>query len=226
MSKKNLPYFKWNPITWNSGDIQICSYVAKGIFCDIKADYWIKECIMSYEFIQKKWDKPVEVEAIKELIKNEVIKIKRGMVIIEFMLEQRNDITGTSKKNSVNGKKGAEKRWNNGKGNNQDPEIKKNPAPSSGSFFYIGMEMFKYPVSEYIKTEFQIHLNSFMPTMLPIKLEDILIQMDSVSNGKVFNNHSHVKNTFNQIARDMKSGTHKKSFNNPTASRTTLNFGK
>ena len=105
---KRLPYFQFEPAEYLAGDIMFCSYASQGIFNNICALYWQKDCQLSYSQLIKRLGNE---ELIKELIQEKIIKVDKDAIIINFLDEQYNKATSKSNVNSENGKKGALKRW-------------------------------------------------------------------------------------------------------------------
>lgn len=220
MAKKDiktdeLPYFKFKPSMWSAGDIQYCTLEAKGYFLDICSFYWQRKCDMMHTELYKKFDKQPLLE---ELIRQEVIKIMEGQVVIEFLDEQWEEFFYSHKHAVKSGTEGANKRWKKGKyavkkeaplvhgldQKTEDEGPKRPTAPTEGVFFYVGMQLFKTKISEYCKSELKIHMHEFMIQMQPITTGEVLDEMDRCSVGYAFNNHNHVLRTFDSIARQMK----------------------
>ena len=108
MSKK-LPYFQFEPAKWITGDIQFCSRSAKGLFTDIKAMYWQRDCKLTHEQIVRKFG---DDKDLKELITESIIMFDdEDNLIIDFLREQFTDITGDKKQKSTSGSIGNLKRW-------------------------------------------------------------------------------------------------------------------
>jgi len=105
---KRLPYFQFEPAEYLAGDIMFCSYGAQGMFNNICALYWQKDCELSYSQTVKRLKNE---ELIKELIDEKIIKIEKDKIVINFLNEQYTKATVKSVINSDNGKKGALKRW-------------------------------------------------------------------------------------------------------------------
>lgn len=105
---KRLPYFQFEPAEYLAGDIMFCSYGAQGIFNNICALYWQKDCELSYSKTVKRLKNE---DLIKELIDEKIIKIDKDKIVINFLNEQYTKVTVKSVINSDNGKKGAIKRW-------------------------------------------------------------------------------------------------------------------
>ena len=102
---KELPYFQFEPAQYLTGNIQFCSLEAQGLFINICAIYWQRECDLTLEQIKKKFN---QNDLISELIKNDVIKThNNGVIDIEFLDEQFDTITKSKSRLSEAGRKGA-----------------------------------------------------------------------------------------------------------------------
>lgn len=100
---KRLPYFQFEPAEWLAGDIMFCSLSARGLFTDIIALYWQKECELTIDQVKRRFNCESELE---ELISEKIIKIENNNIIIEFLDNQLVKAIGKSKVNSENGSKG------------------------------------------------------------------------------------------------------------------------
>lgn len=105
---KRLPYFQFEPAEYLAGDIMFCSYGAQGMFNNICALYWQKDCELKYSQIVKRFGNE---ELIKELVNEKIIKVDKDKISINFLNEQYSKATVKHVINSDNGKKGALKRW-------------------------------------------------------------------------------------------------------------------
>jgi len=105
---KRLPYFQFEPAEYLAGDIFFCSYGAQGMFNNICALYWQKDCELKYSQVVKRFKNE---DLIQELISENIIKVIEDKIIINFLDEQFSKATVKSVVNSENGKKGATKRW-------------------------------------------------------------------------------------------------------------------
>lgn len=104
---KELPYFKFEPSEWENGNIQLCTSDAKALFIELCCTYWVRLGGLSYELVLMKHCKGDET-FLKELEKKQIIKIKKGNLIINFLdiqLEEFGD-------KSLSAKKSADARWN------------------------------------------------------------------------------------------------------------------
>lgn len=110
MSKK-LPYFQFEPAEYLASDISICSLEAQGLFTLMMSLFWQKDCKLLKDKFLKRYNYPKE---FNELIEDKIIKVSAdGFIHIKFLELQHHFISSRSKKNSENGKKGAEQRIKN-----------------------------------------------------------------------------------------------------------------
>jgi len=101
---KELPYFQFEPAQYLTGNIQFCSLESQGLFINICAIYWQRECDLTLSQVKKKFDKP---DLISELISNDVLKTTSDIIDIEFLDEQFQTITKSKLRLSDAGRKGA-----------------------------------------------------------------------------------------------------------------------
>lgn len=102
---KDLPYFKFFVSEWNDGDITLEDYNIQGLFINVCAYYWSRECMLSYDILIKKFKH--NKEDIERLISEDLIKFREcDMMSISFLDEQLEERKAKSKVNSVNGSKG------------------------------------------------------------------------------------------------------------------------
>jgi hypothetical protein len=101
---KEIPYFKFFIGEWANGDITCESYEAQGIFINICSIYWAKLGTLTERYIRKKFKSD---DTINELIDAEIIKIKDGKVIINFLDEQLEEDQLLRRVKSAGGKKSA-----------------------------------------------------------------------------------------------------------------------
>lgn len=123
---KDLHWFKFNISEYMLGDIIFCSDAAQGVFTRLMCLYWSRDCVLTRSQALKHLQGRDEL--LDELIKADVIKIEGDALRIDFLLEQKNTWTETSKKNSVNGAKGGRGNTQNKAGDKakQKPGIKPN----------------------------------------------------------------------------------------------------
>ena len=100
---KELPYFQFEPAEYLTKDISFCSLSAQGLFINICSYYWQRNCQLTEKQLLKRLD---YVQELNELVEEEIIEVKDNFIKIKFLDEQREKAIETSKKNSINGKKG------------------------------------------------------------------------------------------------------------------------
>ena len=102
---KDLPYFKFFVSEWNDGDITLEDYKIQGLFINVCAYYWSRECNLDYTTLLKKFKH--NVNDINIIIESDLIKLDGDTIYINFLDEQCNERGKLSKQNSLN----AKKRW-------------------------------------------------------------------------------------------------------------------
>ena len=116
---KELPYFQFEPAEYLTKDISFCSLSAQGLFINICAYYWQRQCVLSLEQFKRRLNHEKELQ---ELIKEGVIDIVENYIKIKFLDNQYLNATKKSKTNSINGSKGGRPK----KENQTETEIKPN----------------------------------------------------------------------------------------------------
>ena len=101
---KEIPYFKFYPNDWVSGDITLEDYEIQGIFINICAYYWSKECELSLINLKKRF-RGFELK-IEELISSKIIKLVGENITISFLDEQLSSKELQNAVNKMNGRKG------------------------------------------------------------------------------------------------------------------------
>ena len=110
---KELPYFRFTVSEWMNGDISMETYDSKGIFIDICAWYWFKDCSITKAMLEKKY--PKEREWIKNLLDIEAIKIDGDNIQIEFLNEQFDLLSKKRRARQAAGSKGGKQKSSNAK---------------------------------------------------------------------------------------------------------------
>ena len=103
---KELPYFRFTAFEWLNGDISLESYDIKGVFSDICAYYWFKDCSITKAMLEKRFSNALT--EIKTLLKTGIIKYKNGdeFLIISFLDEQFDQLSELRKRRQEAGRKG------------------------------------------------------------------------------------------------------------------------
>jgi hypothetical protein len=109
---KELPYFKFEPGQWDSGNIQLCSLEARGAFINICSLYWQRLGDLPYKLALQKACNGNAV-ALQSLCDEGVVKLIDDLICIDFLNEQLSEFEGVSKTNSENARSGWEKRRKN-----------------------------------------------------------------------------------------------------------------
>lgn len=103
---KELPYFKFEPTAWDTGNIQMCSRESKGLFADLCSFYWSRLGELPYALALQKLCNGNE-DAFSELREHEIIGVVDGNILIEFLDEQLQERDLISEER----RKAAKKRW-------------------------------------------------------------------------------------------------------------------
>jgi hypothetical protein len=102
---RDLPYFKFFTGEWLNGDIVLEDYELQGIFVNLCAFYWHRDCDLTIDQACKKLR--VVESKIWDLAGAGVLEIDENMVCIRFLDEQKDEFFVRKKKLSDAGKKGA-----------------------------------------------------------------------------------------------------------------------
>lgn len=102
---KELPYFKFYVNEWITGDITLETFEVQGLFVNICAYYWSKECSLTFTMLKKKF-RDVKPELFDILILSKIIKVNEDRLSINFMDEQFNSKLTKAVSSRENGKKG------------------------------------------------------------------------------------------------------------------------
>jgi hypothetical protein len=101
---KDLPYFKFYCGEWINGNIALEDYLTQGLFINICAWYWSRECNVTLTQINKKF--PASNQEIEYLLDTGMLK-KRGVnIYINFLDEQHKERKKIAKRNKANGLRG------------------------------------------------------------------------------------------------------------------------
>ncbi len=106
---KELPYFKFEPSTWDTGSIQMCTREERSVFIDLCSMYWQRLGDLPYKLAVQKVCAG-NATALDSLCGADVIKIIDGMICIDFLNEQLAEFENTSSQNAKNAREGWQKR--------------------------------------------------------------------------------------------------------------------
>ncbi len=105
---KDLPYFKFFCSEWNDGNITLEDYKVQGVFINVCSYYWSKECILDSKTLYKRFKDAKE--EIDILMSEGYLKTENNDIVINFLIEQKEDREETSRLRSKGGKASAEAR--------------------------------------------------------------------------------------------------------------------
>lgn len=124
---KELPYFQFEPAEYLTKDISFCSLQVQGLFINICAYYWQRNCELTKSQLLRRLNYENE---LNELIKEGIIDVQEDNIIIKFLDIQRENAIGVSKKNSENGSKGGRPKKAKQNPNETQTKAKQNPNES------------------------------------------------------------------------------------------------
>lgn len=103
---KELPYFKFEPTEYLTGDITLCSDSAQGVFIQLCCFYWSKSCSISLAIAKQRFNKCLD--ELNQLLEFDIIKVDENDYInINFLDEQMETFISISSKRAESGRKGA-----------------------------------------------------------------------------------------------------------------------
>ena len=107
---KELPYFRFTASEWLNDDISLEDYSIKGVFADICAYYWFKDCSITQAMLKKRFSNAEGM--LKRLFDNGIIKMRNGddYIEIKFLNEQFDQLSKSRKLRQNAGAKGGKKR--------------------------------------------------------------------------------------------------------------------
>lgn len=99
---KGLPYFKFTPTEWLTGNICYEPLEVQGLFINICALYWQRDGKLSIEDINLRYNKPTALVSLTD----RYFSVSDGFICIGFLNEQLHERRHISVVNSDNGKLG------------------------------------------------------------------------------------------------------------------------
>lgn len=112
---KELPYFRFTASEWLNDDINLESFETKGIFIDICAYYWFKDCSITKALLLKRFSNCQAT--IKHLLETGIIKLRTDsdFIDINFLNTQYDLLSESRKRRQDAGSKGGKKKRSNAK---------------------------------------------------------------------------------------------------------------
>lgn len=108
---RELPYFKFFTGEWLSGDITLLDYELQGVFINLCAYYWHRDCEVTLKQAYRKFSE----DHIRELLDEDLISVDylddpESLLTINFLDEQFDEMKTRKKILSEAGKKGAKRK--------------------------------------------------------------------------------------------------------------------
>lgn len=100
---RELPYFKFFTSEWLNGNVTLEDYELQGLFINVCAFYWHKDCKLEHSIAEKKF----RGSRLQELIDAKLITLDNGNLIISFLDEQNLEFVNRKERLSQAGQKGA-----------------------------------------------------------------------------------------------------------------------
>ena len=104
---RQLPYFKFFTSEWLNGNITLEDYELQGLFINVCAYYWHRDCEVSYDQLAKKFRTNNLTDLVPDFMQEDE---DTGQITIKFLDEQFSEFTTRKKKLSEAGKKGAKRK--------------------------------------------------------------------------------------------------------------------
>ena len=102
---KELPFFKFFPGEWVTGDVTMVSMEAQGVFTNLCCYYWMRNCSISIANAKQRFSN--NIAAFEELLKCDVVKVADDdQIVINFLDEQMNELVNVSEKRAKAGSAG------------------------------------------------------------------------------------------------------------------------
>lgn len=79
---KELPYFRFTAFEWLNDDISLEDYETKGVFIDVCAYYWFKDCSITKAMLEKRFSDAKTI--LEKLIELKIIKFRNGDDYLEI----------------------------------------------------------------------------------------------------------------------------------------------
>ena len=102
---KELPFFKFFPGEWVTGDITMVSMAAQGVFTNLCCYYWMRNCSISLANAKQRFSN--NLAAFEELLNCDIVKVTDDdQIVINFLDEQMNEFVNVSEKRAKAGSAG------------------------------------------------------------------------------------------------------------------------
>ena len=92
---RQLPYFKFFTSEWLNGNITLEDYELQGLFINVCAYYWHRDCEVSYDQLAKKFRTNNLTDLVPDFMQEDE---DTGQITIKFLDEQFSEFTTRKKK--------------------------------------------------------------------------------------------------------------------------------
>ena len=192
---KELPFFKFFPGEWVTGDVTMVSMEAQGVFANLCCYYWMRNCSISLANAKQRFSN--NLAAFEELLNCDVVKVSdNDQIIINFLDEQMNEFINVSEKRakagSAGGKAKAKQLLNFAVANPSykdkeeeeeeeeeylSPAIASTPSTPKPPKFDFKAELIKIGVSEQVASEYMAVRKTKRATNTKTAFDDIEAQI-------------------------------------------------
>ena len=155
---KELPYFQFEPAEYLTKDVSFCSLAAQGLFSNICAYYWQRQCNLTQAQFLRRLNHPVE---FNELLEQGVVDLKDDFIIIKFLDIQHDKATNFSKEQTRKGLLGGKpkkKKPNESQTKaelkpNQSHKIREDKIKENNTIDIPTLETFMIYIKDYLKKD-------------------------------------------------------------------------
>jgi hypothetical protein len=156
---KELPYFRFTAFEWLNDDISLESYELKGLFADVCAYYWFKDCSLTIAMLEKRFNNAKDL--IQELIILKILKLDaHDYIIISFLDKQYDILSEKRKKRQKAGQKGGLKKSSNAKAKLKQKTSYKDKEKDKDNDINKRKQVFQTHINEVLKSERKKYINN------------------------------------------------------------------
>ena len=102
---KELPYFRFTVSEWLNGDVSMEQMEDQGLFINVCAFYWFKDCSLAKAKLKQKFS--FAEGSLNRLLKAGILKVdKNDNIVIDFLDEQYTNLSELHSVRSIAGRKG------------------------------------------------------------------------------------------------------------------------
>lgn len=107
---KELPYFRFIVQEWQNGDISIEDYEVQGLFINVCAYYWVKDCSITLALLKRRFRN--DIKLLNHLLDTGILKHddQTDFIQINFLNEQFDQLSKLRKSRQDAGSKGGKQK--------------------------------------------------------------------------------------------------------------------